>query len=124
MAKEYPTRVKSCAEGRRQWHGGCYFRCNLAAYNLTTGPYFICSVILQKRQNCISSNSPESPKFIYDIKDRMIDRASLYAQIEKKDLRIDQVDVIAWVTSGCKKVRVLSFISGIRLTFLVESDAY
>ena len=52
----------------------------------------------------------EPPNFINSLKNHMIDQASLYTQIEKKkDLQIDQVEIIAWVTSGCKKVQLLSY---------------
>jgi len=68
-----------------------------------TGPYFCYSANFLEGRKCPDPNTAKVLDCINNIKDCMIDRAKLYADTDEKVLRINQLDILAWMTSGSKK---------------------
>ena len=85
-----------------------FLHCNPAADSFQyIGPYFGYSANFRniKSRDPRTMKWPEIPDCIVNMKDCMVSRTKLYAQ--EGDIRIDQLDILAWVTSGGKKARIL-----------------
>lgn len=92
-----------------------YASSQIAADNLNIGPYFSYSANFCKDRNRpYITKSTQVPDCVNQIKDRMVSRAKLYAQIKEEDFRIDRLDILAWVTNGSKKARLFGLVLMLR----------